>query len=180
MQPEILKGMVMKVLKEFVIPFVGLKEGVHDYEFEIGKSFFESFEYSEIEQGSIRAEVSMEKKERMLIFNFRLSGEVQLPCDRCLAPLNMPIEGADRLIVKFGLEYEEESEEILVIPETDSQIDISSFIYEYIMLKLPIQKIHPEGENLCDQTVVEKLEQHAQADTDPRWDALKDLKNNID
>ncbi|RLD31501.1 MAG: DUF177 domain-containing protein, partial [Bacteroidetes bacterium] len=68
--------MVMKVLKEFVIPFVGLKEGVHDYEFEIGKSFFESFEYSEIEQGSIRAEVSMEKKERMLIFNIRLSAEV--------------------------------------------------------------------------------------------------------
>lgn len=172
--------MVMKVLKEFVIPFVGLKEGVHDYEFEIGKSFFESFEYSEIEQGSVHAEVSMEKKERMLIFNFRLSGEVQLPCDRCLSPLEMPIEGADRLIVKFGSEYEEESEEILIIPETDSMIDISSFIYEYIMLKLPIQRVHPESENRCDQTVVEMLDQQVQVETDPRWDALKDLKNNID
>ena len=170
----------MKALKEFVIPFVGLKEGVHDFVFEINTAFFDSFEYSEIDKGDVHVDVSLEKKERMLIFNFRLRGEVELACDRCRAPMNLPIVGDDRLIIKFGKEWEEESEEILIIPETDSHIDISSFIFEYIMLKLPIQRVHPEGEGLCDQSVVEKLEQHTQADTDPRWAALKDLKNKME
>jgi len=170
----------MKVLEEFVIPFVGLKEGVHDYSFKIGAEFFESFEYSEVEQGEVHVNVSMEKQERMLVFYFSIRGEVQLPCDRCLAALNLPIEGNERLIVKFGQEYEEESDEILIIPETDSRIDISNFIYEYIMLLLPYKRVHPEGEDLCDQEVVDKLNQHTQNESDPRWAALKELKNNTD
>ncbi len=170
----------MKALQEFVIPFLGLKEGVHDYAFDIDAEFFESFEYSEVKQGDLHVDVSMERKERMLIFNFSISGMVQVPCDRCLAPLDLSIEGTDRLIVKFGQEWMEESDEILIIPETDSRIDISSFIYEYIMLKLPYKRVHPEGEDLCDPTVVDKLEQHTESETDPRWEALKDLKNKLD
>ena len=166
----------MKELKEFVIPFVGLKEGIHDYAFDIDAEFFESFEYSEVEQGEIHVDVSMEKQERMLIFNFSIRGKVELPCDRCLSALELPVEGKERLIVKFGQEWMEESEEILVIPETDSHIDISSFIYEYIMLLLPYKRVHPEGEGLCDQTIVDKLEQHVSSETDPRWEALKNLK----
>jgi uncharacterized metal-binding protein YceD (DUF177 family) len=167
----------MKVLEEFVIPFVGLKEGVHDYSFDIDAEFFESFEYSEVEHGEVHVDVSMEKQERMLIFNFSIGGEVQLPCDRCLSTLNMPIEGKERLIVKFGQEYEEESEEILIIPETDPTINISNFIYEYIMLLLPYKRVHPEGEDLCDHEVVDKLKQHTGEEPDPRWEALKELKN---
>ena len=170
----------MKVLQEFVIPFLGLKEGIHDYAFDIDAEFFESFEYSEVKQGDIHVDVSLERKERMLIFNFSTSGMVQVPCDRCLAPLDLPIEGTDRLIVKFGQEWMEESEEILVIPETDSRFDISSFIYEYIMLKLPYKRVHPEGKDLCDPRIVDKLEQHSESETDPRWEALKELKNKLD
>jgi len=166
----------MNVLKEFVIPFVGLKEGIHDYAFDIDAEFFESFEYSEVEQGEIHVDVSMEKQERMLIFNFSIRGKVELPCDRCLSALDLSVEGNERLIVKFGQEWMEESEEILVIPETDSHIDISSFIYEYIMLLLPYKRVHPEGEGLCDQTIMDKLEQHVSSETDPRWEALKNLK----
>ena len=169
----------MKALEEFVIPFMGLKEGVHDYSFDIDEGFFESFEYSEVKQGDVHVDVSMEKQERMLIFSFSIQGEVELPCDRCLAPLNLPIEGKYRLIVKFGQEYEEESEEILVIPETDSRINISSFIYEYIILLLPYKRVHPEGEDLCDREVIDKLNEHSEQTTDPRWEALKDLKDKI-
>ena len=170
----------MEELKEFVIPFLGLKDGIHDYAFDIDAAFFENFEYSEVKQGNVHVDVSLERQERMLIFNFILRGEVQLPCDRCLAPLSLPIEGSERLIVKFGQKWEEETEEILIIPETESRIDISSFIYEYIMLMLPYKRVHPEEEGMCDQTVVGKLEQHTSNGIDPRWEALKNLKNNID
>jgi len=168
------------VLQEFVIPFLGLKEGVHDYAFDIDAEFFESFEYSEIEQGKVHVDLSLDRQERMLLFNFTFSGSVQLPCDRCLAMMDLPVEGENRLIVKFGPEWEEVSDEILIIPEKESQIDISSFIYEYIILLLPYTRVHPEDEALCDTQMLEKLGRHSTEGTDPRWEALKDLKNKID
>ena len=116
----------------------------------------------------------------MLIFNFSIDGLVELPCDRCLAPMELKIGGKERLIVKFGQEWEEETEEVIIMPETDSRIDISVFIYEYIMLMLPYKRVHPEDENLCDESMMEKLEQHTFEGPDPRWDALKELKNKFD
>ena len=174
----------MKVLQEFEIPFLGLKEGVHDYAFDIDAAFFDSFEYSEVKQGQVHVDVSMERQERMLIFNFSIRGMVELPCDRCLAPIQLQVSGNERLIVKFGREWEEESEEVLIMPETESRIDISSFIYEYIMLMLPYKRVHQEdeetGESLCDGSMVEKLQQYSESGSDPRWDALKALKNKLD
>ncbi|MEN8224540.1 MAG: DUF177 domain-containing protein, partial [Bacteroidota bacterium] len=142
----------MKALKEYVIPFVGLKEGVHDYSYEIDGKFFESFEYSEIDNGKIHADVQMDRQERMLIFEFKMKGFVIVPCDRCLEDMEYPLEVKERLIVKFGQEYEEETEEILIIPETVSQIDISGFIYEYIMLALPLKRVHPDGVESCNSS----------------------------
>ena len=170
----------MKALKEYVIPFVGLKEGVHDYSYEIDNKFFESFDYSEVEDGDIRAEVSMDRKERMLIFDFNIKGILLIPCDRCLEELRYPVDVKERLIVKFGHEHREETEEIIIIPDTDSHIDISSFIYEYIMLALPLKKAHEEGEGGCDPAVLDKLNKHTSSEEDPRWEALKELKKNIE
>ncbi|MEE4257986.1 MAG: DUF177 domain-containing protein [Bacteroidales bacterium] len=168
---------MMKALKEFVIPFVGLKEGIHDYAFDIDARFFESFENSEIIRADVHVDVSLERQERMLIFNFTTRGTLVLSCDRCLGELEMPVEGTDGLIVKFGQEYEEESDEIIVIPEKESHIDISTYIFEYIMLKLPIQRVHPEGEGLCDPEVISKLNEHRETERDPRWAALEQLRN---
>ena len=174
----------MKALQEFEIPFLGLKEGVHDYAFDIDAEFFESFDYSEVKQGQIHVDVSMERQERMLIFVFNIKGSVELPCDRCLAPMQQEVAGDERLIVKFGQEWEEESEEVIIMPETESRIDISGFIYEYIMLMLPYKKVHQEseetGESTCDESMVEKVEQHSAKETDPRWDALKELKDKLE
>ena len=166
----------MKVLKDFIIPFLGLKEGFHDFTFNIDGKFFESFEYSEINEGKVRVLMNLEKQGQMMIFNFTIKGYVIVPCDRCLADMEYAVEGNERLVVKFGAEWKEETEEILIIPETDSHIDLSKFIYEYIMLMLPYKKVHPEGEGLCDAEMIHTLEQFAEEKQDPRWDALKDLK----
>lgn len=170
----------MNVLKEFTIPFVGLKEGMHDYSFEIKDSFFERFEYSEIETGKVHVAVSLERRERMLVFEFKIDGYVDVDCDRCLKAMEYPVKGQERLIVKFGQELREESEEIIVIPETDSHIDISSFIYEYIMLLLPYKRVHPDGDEICSNEVVDKIENHSIQEEDPRWDALKGLKDKFE
>ena len=86
-----------------------------------------------------------------------------------------PVKGEFRLIVKFGDDYEEESDEVVVIPKTESRIDVSQYIYEYINLLLPIQRMHAEVED-CDPEIVKKINTHSKPEVDPRWEALKNIK----
>jgi uncharacterized protein len=172
----------MNYMKEFLISFSGLSLGKHEYEFEIKDKFFESLEYSEIKKGNVHLDMTLEKHSVMLILNFSFKGEVTVMCDRCADDFEIPVEGENRLIVKFGPEPGEESEDIIVIGEGEHEIDISQYIYEYITLALPLQRIHGDDENgvsLCDPEVLKKLEEisvkHEQG-TDPRWDALKGLQ----
>lgn len=169
----------MDYLKQFVIPYSGLALGHHQYEFAFGNKFFESIEYAEIQRGDIQINVDLEKTERLMILLFDISGTVNVDCDRCLEPLDIPLQGHERLIVKFGEEYAEESEEMIVIPAGEHQFNIAHLLYEYISLMIPYQRFHPDDENgepTCDPEFLNKLEEFKpETHTDPLWDKLKDI-----
>ncbi len=171
----------MDYLKQFIIPFRGLKQGVHHYDYQIDKKFFQVLEYAEVSNGNLKVDVELTKQERMLIFDFTIEGYVEVTCDRCLVGFDQALAGNEKLIVKFGEEWEEESDEVIIIPEGEYQFDISKYIYEYVVLLLPMQRIHPDDENgntTCDQDMVDRLGSHPDvSETDPRWDALLKLKN---
>jgi uncharacterized protein len=166
-------------LADFVIPFVGLSLGNHVFDFEVNNSFFEHFEYSEIKKGKVNVTVDLERQERMLLFGFKIIGSVEVTCDRCLDVFDHPIDGREKLIVKFGHERVEESDDVLTIPKTDYQIDLAPLIYEYINLLLPIRHVHPmndKGEYACDPEVTKFItENPEQKNTDPRWETLRGL-----
>jgi len=170
----------MDYLKQFVIPFGGLKPGMHQFSFKIDDLFFDQFEYSEIKKGSVTVEIDLEREEKMLILNFIISGKVEMHCDRCYEPFLLPVSGKERLIVKFGHDFHEENEEVQIIPEGETQIDTSSFIYEYIHLLVPFRRIHPDDENgnsLCDPEITKRIEEReVTSEPDPRWEVLKKLK----
>ncbi len=172
-------------MKSYVIPFSGLKAGIYQYSFDIDGKFFDHFEYSEIKQAKVRVNVEMERKQRMLLFRFDISGSVRVPCDRCLEEFDLEIGGQDQLIVKFGEVFEEESEDIIIIREEDHEIDLSQYIYEYINLLIPFKKVHGEddkGNSLCNPDILKYIasqeEEKGESRTDPRWEALRKLKNN--
>lgn len=171
----------MDYFKQFVIPFGGLKPGTHQFEFEIDDLFFEHFEYAEIKKGLVSVRIDLEKEENLLVLNFHFQGTLTVPCDRCFEFFTLPVEGDERLIVKFGSGYYEENEEVQVIPVGETQIDTSSFIYEYIHLLLPIRRIHPEddsGESTCDKDVLSRLNAPAKPSApDPRWEVLNKLRD---
>jgi len=168
-------------LKEYTIQFVGLEPGNHQFEFEVNDSFFEHFEFSQIQHGQIHVTVDLEKMERMMIFNIGIEGKALVTCDRCTNEFNFPISDTQRLIVKLGAEYLEESEDVVVIPETDYQFDLSSYIYEFIHLALPARLLHPDdedGNSTCDPDMLRLLESLTPTGDDvldPRWEALKKL-----
>lgn len=176
-----LKGIV-KTLEQYNIPFSGLKPGTHIFDFSIDGNFFEQFEYPGIKDGLVSVTVTMEKEERLFDLHFHLKGEVMVPCDRCNEMIWMPIEGTQRLLVKLGEGYLEESEDVQVIPETENKIELANFIYEYIVLMLPARRVHPEDENgvsLCDPEIIKKLAQLTEHhEPDPRWEILNKLKEN--
>lgn len=179
---------------EYVIQYSGLKLGTHSFDFEIGKEFFEAFEFSEIQNCEVDVKMDMEKSTMMLVLLFNVSGTIDFPCDRCLESVTLPIEGDYRQVVKFS-DFEETSDpdsyrddEIMILPTGEYEIDFTKLIYDFVMLSVPLKRAHPEGE--CDEELVAKLNDFLveelpeetetevnEEDVDPRWQALKDLKN---
>jgi len=172
---------------QFVISFKGLKVGRHEFVFDIDSKFFDDFPESEIKKGEIQVKVYLIKRVNMLEFDFEISGDVWVICDRCLDEFSMSIEYETKLFVKFGEISEEQTDEILLLSHSEHEFDISQYIYEYIHLSLPYRKVHPEnkkGENNCNKEMLDKLEKYIipedEQNNDPRWDNLKGflLNNN--
>jgi uncharacterized metal-binding protein YceD (DUF177 family) len=181
----------MKVTNPFIIPFIGLKIGLHSFRFDIDNSFFESFGYNEFLDSTIEAEAILNKKSTLLEFELKHKGHVHVPCDLSNEVYPQPIEGVIKLVVKFGDEYNDEHDEMLIIPHGEYQVDLSQYFYESIVLSVPVKRIHPGiKDGTLKSEILEYLEysedeveEHDEIDesTDPRWDSLKKLlidKNN--
>ncbi len=170
----------MDYLKQFVIPFRGLKNDTHHFDFVIDRKFFDAIEYAELKNGLVHVSLDLEKQERMMIFDYDFTGYMEVECDRCLDAFKQTLEGRQRLIVNFGEAYEEQSDDIIIIPEGEYAFDVSTYIYEYINLLLPMQRIHPDdekGNSTCNPKMLQRLSSlDTEDEVDPRWDVLKKLK----
>jgi uncharacterized protein len=167
----------------YTIPLSGMKEGHHTIDFEIDKEFFEQFEESEVKEGSLIATIGMDKRSSHSDLVIRISGKVEICCDRCLEMFFHPIDSENRLFVKFGKTIEDIDPDILSLPVGEHELDMQQHIYEFIMLALPIKRVHPNdvnGNSTCDPVMLKKLEElivDKEPETDPRWDELKKLMN---
>ncbi|MEZ5081916.1 MAG: DUF177 domain-containing protein [Bacteroidales bacterium] len=170
----------MKDLKAFKIPFKGLNLGSHQFEWVITKRFFELFENEDILNCQLQIHLEMDKTERMFALEFNITGTLEVECDRCLGNLIIPANIHEHYYIKLGHERKEESEEILIIPENEFEIDISEVIFDFIILSLPIKKVHGKDEKgnlLCDKETLAILHQTTiKKEIDPRWEVLKNFK----
>jgi uncharacterized protein len=165
------------------IPLSGLKEGRHVIDFEIGKEFFERFEESEVKEGSLIANIEIDKRSSHLDILLRISGSIRICCDRCLEMFSQPVGCENRLLVKFGKSIEDSDPDIISVPDDEHELDLQKHIYEFIHLALPIKRVHPDDQNgnsTCDPVMLKKLEElivEEEIESDPRWDELKKLMN---
>ena len=175
----------MKKMKEFVIQFIGLKQGEHHFEYKIDNKFFNHFEYDEFNDANLDVKVVLNKKTTLLEWHFIVSGAVNVNCDLTNEPFDQAIENDFNLVVKFGNEYNDENEEILIIPHSEYEVDISQYIYELIVLAVPIKRVLPGIEDgTLHSEILEKLEElspklkenkETNEEIDPRWNTLKKL-----
>lgn len=173
----------MKKHKEYNIPFTGLKQGKHRFDYKIENKFFESFEFNEFISASIDLQVELNKLSTMMELEFSAKGLINLNCDITNEPYDQPITGNMELLIKFGEEYNDEDDEILIIPHGEHQINVAQYIYEMLVLAVPQKRVHPgvlDG-SLKSETL-ERLKElqpkevkENKKEIDPRWDALKKL-----
>ncbi len=150
----------MKRLSEYIIPFSSYSNGLHEFEFELVDAFFGEFPESGIQQADVTVKVEMIRQERQLEFHFELEGKVLLPCDRCLEEYEQPIEGEFDLYGKFGYGNNEDELEVVWIAPEAGQIDLSQYLYEFVVLSLPMRKVHPDlpgGKPGCNPEMLDLL-----------------------
>ena len=116
-------------MKEFTIPFVGLKEGKHDFEFIIKKAFFDFFEYDEFNDVLITTSLLLNKTSTMMELEFISQGTINVNCDLTNERFDQEIDSELKLIVRFGEEFNDENEEILILPHGEYEVDIKQYIY---------------------------------------------------
>jgi uncharacterized metal-binding protein YceD (DUF177 family) len=176
---------VMKAMKDYIIPFIGLKTGEHHFDYHIDNTFFNNFEYNEFNEVSVKIDLKFLKKTTLLELYFKAKGEVNVNCDLTNEPYNQPISDEYKLVIKFGDLYNDDNEDIIIIPHGEYEINISQYIYELIILAVPAKRVHPGIEDgTLKSDILSKLEElspekgekiKSSEDIDPRWNNLKKL-----
>lgn len=175
----------MNTLNAYTIQFVGLKDGKHHFDYLIDNTFFLNFDFNDFNDASVKVDLNFEKKPRFLELSFKVKGSVNVNCDLSNEPYDQYIEDTFNLVVKFGQEFNDDNEEILIIPHGEYKINIAQYIYEIIVLAVPAKKIHPGIEDgTLESEIIDKLKElspnldnktNNNEETDPRWDKLKKL-----
>lgn len=174
----------MKNSREFEIAFVGLKPGIHVFNYQIKDSFFENLYKVDFENAEIDIKLSLDKKNHIFLLHFDINGTVLLPCDRCGDPFKLAIWDEYDIVVKMIDDHlvskkSEEDAEVSYIGKSESILNIEKYIYECIILSIPMQHIHPYnelGESNCNKIALEILNRTNNINNTTLGESLKQIK----
>ena len=194
----------MGKFSQFKLPLKSLPKGTHDFEYHLDKQFFSNMESQDVRDADVNVVLVVTYNNDVYSLDFAIKGWVIVPCDRCLDDLHYPIDTTYHIIVKYGEDYNDDSDEILEIPESDNTLNVAYMLYDTVELAIPIKHVHPLGK--CNRQMSALLKKHRatagdedaelenelideidtlpdssdDAPTDPRWDALRKLSDNDD
>jgi len=178
----------MKNSRVFEIAWQGLKLGEHELIFDLDDKFL-MWKYPETEykQLNVQIKVTFDKQVNFFMFHFNIDGSLAVPCDRCGEEFELSLWDEFDLLVKLNdVEDEDQIEEeadVVFISRSETVLDISDWLYEFLMLSIPLQKIHPQdakGNDTCNPDVLAFLKQSAEAleqeNKNTIWKGLDSIK----
>lgn len=163
-------------MEGFKIHIVHLSKQKHDYHFSVDESFFVHYGQQILTTGNFEVDVVLDKHETFMDAQFSINGTAPLVCDRSLEVFQQPFQINKKVIFKFGPEEKEVSEDVVIISLDREKIDVGQYIYEFIVLAMPAKRLHPRFDAEDADTFVYLSKE--KKEIDPRWEALKKLKNN--
>lgn len=185
---------------KYKIDLKGMREDHMKYDFQLDNMYFAHIDGPEVQKGKVNVTLEVKRQIHSFDFSFNTAGVVWVPCDRCLDEMEIQIESVDKMVVKFGREYAEEGDNLIVIPEEEGEINIAWFIYEFVALNVPMKHVHAPGK--CNKSMTSKLNKHLRTSgddinddnfeageeeqvmeeteqaVDPRWNELKKILDN--
>lgn len=177
----------MEALQAYTIRFSGLKNGFHYFDYEIGADFFKLFNGSLVDSAHLKVALELERKTSGLVLHFKLTGELEMPCDRCLKEIQVPASSEAELVVKLSAEPGDGTDNLWFLPSTAYEINVGQFLYETISLMVPLRALCGQEnsdscladfEALMQQYDGSAAKEEEDGDIDPRWEKLKNLKLN--
>ncbi len=169
----------MNLLKNYDIDISKLNLGQHEFRFQIEDEFFELFDYSLIDHGSLETVILLEKKTTFISLAFQISGKVELICDRSLEKFDFDLSIENAIVFKYGDEAKIVSDEVEIITSNTQKINVANYLYEFISVSIPMKKLHPRfvDESEENQIIFSSKDEENNTEFDPRWSELKKLKN---
>ncbi len=175
--------------RDFEIAFVGLKPGIHEFQYEITDRFFERFQQQDFRQCKASIKLTLDKKNSFMLLKFDIGGSLEVTCDRCNS--NLPFELWDEfsITVKIVEEPElmndqEDDPDVYYISRGESHVDVADWIYEFINLSIPMQKVcsfeKMDGPycNKSAMDVLKKMEpEKKKSEENPIWKGLEKFKD---
>ena len=185
----------------YKLPLKSLSKGKHEFSFHLDKAFFTNMENSDVHVADLEVQLSVVYNGEYYDCTFHITGEVVLICDRCLDDLHQPIDAAYHVTVRYGEDYNDEADDVLEIPDSDSNLNVAYMVYDTVVLAIPIKHVHPLGK--CNRQMSAILKKHRarggedaelagelidemdsmdaatsdSAPSDPRWDALRKISS---
>ena len=184
----------MGKFSSYDISLKSLADGKHTFNYLLEDDFFEKIDSPEVRKGTVNAKIVVSRNKEKIEIDFMVKGTIQIPCTRCLDDMTQAIDVKEKLFVKFGKQFSEEGDDILIVPEDSGILNVAWFLYETIALAIPIKHVHAAGE--CNETMTKKLKQYEilsdeelmdedeliddneETENDPRWDALRNINDN--
>lgn len=186
----------------FKIQLKSLGIGEHDFAFHLDKDFFTNMESADVRDADLNVKLSVQYNGDFYNLDFKITGEVVLTCDRCLDALHFPIDTEYHIVVKYGEDYNDDSDEVLEIPQSDPTLNVAYMIYDTVVLAIPIKHVHPLGkcnrqmsailkkhrarpndeDAELENELIDEIDQIDDTDTatDPRWNALRKLSDDAE
>lgn len=180
---------IMRQHKIFDIAFVGLKNGIHHFSYPIDDAFFETFSSPDFQDSKLSVHLTMDKKDNFFLLDFDITGSIEVHCDRCGALFEMSIWDEFPLVVKrvYNLstikEEDDEDSDVAFIAQQESILNVAKWVYEFALLSIPMQRVHPNDENgnsTCNPAVLKKLEdmeKDKKTKENPIWKGLEQFRS---
>lgn len=145
----------MELERKYSIAYKGLKNGLHEVDFDVDGALFKAYESKEIKDGRCKVHVDIDKSDTQLILDVTIDGHVVCECDRCLEDCTIPVHFDGRLTVFVSDHQGEYDGDYMWVSPDEEDINLMQYIYESIVLSLPYRRVHPDGE--CDPDMMARF-----------------------
>ena len=125
---------------------MGLKPGIHTFDYQVDNKFFAHYGEQDFSNCKANINLQLEKNNAFMQLTFDIDGSVDVICDRCGSQLPMQLWDEFKVTVKMVedpdmMNAQEEDPDVFYISKGESHLYVGDWVYEFINLSLPMQKI---------------------------------------